>query len=196
MSTTLGHALCGVTILMVVVAVRPRWSVRLDQNTLLLFAVLANLPDLDFIPGYVLRGDANAFHSGPTHSIMFCLAASFVFAMLWRKWPFVRAWFIFFVTILSHVLVDAFTGPMQGKYPSIGVPLAWPFSEERLLAMPFTLFAGVQHEDWLSLLSLNNLRVMAIELLMFAPLIVGLALVIGHQERSRDITVSGGEHVD
>ena len=34
---------------------------------------LANIPDIDVFAGLLLEGNGNAFHRGPTHSILFAI---------------------------------------------------------------------------------------------------------------------------
>jgi membrane-bound metal-dependent hydrolase YbcI (DUF457 family) len=165
---------------------------------------LANLPDMDFLLGYLAAGDVHAFHSGPTHSILFALAGGTGVALL-LKVPSLPLWqktLFFALVIATHVVLDAVTGPVVGAYPSIGVPLAWPFSDARMLQMPFTLFAGVQHDDWSRLVSWHNVRAMAAELLFLVPVLaICLAMyrrrvsAMSRQVRAGQAPLAGAEHL-
>ena len=58
-----------------------------NRLTLALFIViLANLPDIDFLFGLLLQGNGNAYHRGPTHSLLFALLFGFVASNAWRLW--------------------------------------------------------------------------------------------------------------
>ena len=92
-----------------------RWKVTV-------FAViLANLPDMDVVFGLISQGNGNAFHRGPTHSIIFALIAGYLFSNGWRAWSqipkinFSRC----FLLIFSHVLADFF-------FSSSPVSFLWP----------------------------------------------------------------------
>jgi len=47
-------------------------------------AILANLPDIDIIIGLIMEGNGYAFHRGPTHSLIFALAAGLIALNGWR----------------------------------------------------------------------------------------------------------------
>lgn len=82
---------------------------------------LANLPDLDMVAGLLLTGDGGAFHRGPTHSLLFALAAGFLASRAHRVWgrlprlSFLTA----FALVLSHVVADMLL-------TSAPVSLLWP----------------------------------------------------------------------
>lgn len=87
----------------------------------LLFILLANLPDLDVIPGMFL-GKAQLFHRSFTHSFF----ASLIFAALtagllkyWKQTSFAKIFWLTFAAYFSHVLLDALTGYVRFMF--------WPF---------------------------------------------------------------------
>jgi membrane-bound metal-dependent hydrolase YbcI (DUF457 family) len=72
--------------------------------------ILANIPDIDVVVGLLLKSNGNAFHRGPTHSILFAIVIGFVASRAWRlssQIPKVKYWMCFCI-ILSHVLADFF----------------------------------------------------------------------------------------
>jgi len=77
---------------------------------LVFITVLANLPDLDVLLGLFLSGNGNAYHRGPTHSIMFAFLMGFVASNTWKLWSQIpKMNFIScFMIILSHVSADFF----------------------------------------------------------------------------------------
>jgi len=83
--------------------------------------ILSNLPDVDVVLGIVLQGNGNAFHRGPTHSLIFAFIAGFLASRVWEfwlQWP--RLSFrICFLLILSHILADA-------VFTSSPISFFWP----------------------------------------------------------------------
>ncbi len=88
-------------------------------KTLVFIAVLANLPDIDFLLGLIFAGNGYAWHYGFTHSIFFALVAGFfisrgggIFLLIsqkvsWLSWRIPKVNFLFcFSLISSHGLAD------------------------------------------------------------------------------------------
>ena len=71
--------------------------------------VLANLPDMDIIIGLLFKWNGNAFHRGPTHSLIFALTAGFLAYVAGRRWLKIDglSYRLSFLLILSHVIADA-----------------------------------------------------------------------------------------
>jgi inner membrane protein len=104
--------------------------------------VLANVPDLDFLPG-LLIGEPSAFHRGITHTVLGVAVATALFALLlprlrvlhedtppWGGWVF-----FVFVALASHLLVDVVS--IDTRPPPNGTMVLWPFSDHRFY-FPFT----------------------------------------------------------
>jgi len=132
--TPVGHTLAGITIALV--AERPRYI----KPALFVAAVIliANLPDIDLIPGYLL-GDAARFHWRATHSIWAALFAGLCAGLVFWKWrrDFWRPALIVTVAWLSHVLLDLLLGPVRGA--PFGLQVFWPFSHHRVM-LPWRVF--------------------------------------------------------
>ena len=111
-----------------------------------LFMVVGNLPDCDFVIGFVL-GQPGLVHRGVSHT----LAAAVVFGVIagalarWRREPFRPAAFAFGAAYASHLLVDWLTVDSR---PPIGGQFLWPFSSAYYIA-PMTIFHEI-HIDGLS----------------------------------------------
>lgn len=172
MSSTVGHALCGIACLLAARAASPpAASTFAGWYWLPAFALLANVPDLDFLAGFVLYRDFHRFHSGPSHSLLFAVCAAALVSLAlgsrrcWLAFPWIAA------ALVSHVLIDLFTGPVLGWQVSYGVPLWWPFDGARV-RMPLTTFFGVEHSTLNDLLSWHNVKAMVTEIATFAPLVV------------------------
>lgn len=156
--TPVGHTLMGLALGH---AATPRgWSTRAHAGVLATFAVLANLPDAP-LPGW--GHDAYAV----SHSLLVTtLAAGGLAVALAVKTALpgrllaagVAAW-------CSHLLLDTLYNHGQG------LAVWWPVSDARL-ALPVPWFSTMRLDP---LVSLHNLRVFAIELLCYAPLLLGVA---------------------
>jgi membrane-bound metal-dependent hydrolase YbcI (DUF457 family) len=145
---------------------------------------LANLPDLDFLPG-LLMGAPNRYHQGFSHSLffMFCFA-TLAFFPLNRYTPSLtfgfsssRLWFCLLIAGLSHPILDFFS--LDLSIPR-GVPLFWPMSPESFTS-PWPLFLNVQRADspgmafFASLFNMNNLEGLFRES-VFGAMLILLAL--------------------
>jgi membrane-bound metal-dependent hydrolase YbcI (DUF457 family) len=174
--TPVGHTLAGIAIALNVER-PPFWK------TTSLFAVVllaANLPDFDFIPGY-LMGDAARFHWGPSHSIAATILAGLAAGLVCWKWrgPFLRPALIISAAWASHILLDLLLGPVKGA--PFGLELFWPFSHRRVM-LPwsvFLLYPGDQiHENPFSaLLHPRVWPLVARELMVLGPFVLAAWLI-------------------
>ena len=84
--------------------------------------ILANLPDLDVIVGLLIKWNGNAFHRGPTHSILFALIMGLLASRAWKfSYHIPKIKFgVCFLIIFSHVLADFF-------FTRSPVSFFWPF---------------------------------------------------------------------
>lgn len=84
--------------------------------------LLANLPDIDVVVGLLLKLNGNAFHRGPTHSLVFALLGGLVAFYAGRRWlkmasfGYLRS----VLMIFSHVIADA-------VFTDSPVSFFWPF---------------------------------------------------------------------
>ena len=67
MATPAGHSLAGYIIFLIA---KRRLLLPAGWKGALLAVILSNVPDLDYIPGYI-TGSPNIFHHGISHSIGF-----------------------------------------------------------------------------------------------------------------------------
>lgn len=178
MASTLGHALCGIDCLLVGRLVNPKLVSPLSVGAVFAAVFLANAPDLDLLVGPMLGKHHHYLHGQLTHSIVFALLCGLAFWLIARlvgveETKGRAAAIMVSVTLLSHVIVDWFTGPNPGINPSFGTVILWPFNMERIHA-PITLFLGPNHASMDELLSLHNVWVMTRETLIFG----GFALAL------------------
>jgi len=184
MPSPIGHSLAGYIIYR---AIRRPAAVR-EFVSVLPYLVVANAPDLDFIPGFFV-GDPNRYHHGMSHSVGFALlvsvAASF-FLCLKRQASMGRNFSIVFCLYFSHIALDYLSVDSSAPH---GVPLFWPLSDKFYIAS-FAFLPDVTREPFtsssltfiLSFFSLHNLWTVLIELLLLLPV---LFLVSGLRQRKR-----------
>jgi membrane-bound metal-dependent hydrolase YbcI (DUF457 family) len=89
---------------------------------IIFLTILANMPDFDVIVGLLIKWNGNAFHRGPTHSLIFALIMGFLASRAWKfSSQIPRMKFeICFLIIFSHILADFF-------FTSSSVSFFWPF---------------------------------------------------------------------
>ena len=157
MASPIAHSLAGATIcLLSLNRAHLRDLLRRHWRLILLFAILGNLPDFDFLLGWLTTGDPNEYHHGWTHSLSVTAVAAFLVALIVKIRPTIAAnWLWFFAAIGSHILIDFFTGPELGLVRGYGMPLLWPFSIASFQG-PISLVVGPKHHEMSHLLSLHN----------------------------------------
>jgi inner membrane protein len=167
MASPFGHSLCGVLLgesLRKPRAPEPR-TVALQRW--LVWALLANLPDIDFLIGWIVFDDPRRLHSGFTHSLPFCVAVAAAAALASRRFPLVPGFGTALALVGSHLLLDAASGHLLTG-PGYGVMAFYPFSSFRVRS-PISLFWGPQHHDLSELFGLANVLGVLWELAVFLP---------------------------
>ena len=137
-----------------------------------IFMVLANLPDIDFLPGFLL-GSPNMYHHHQAHSLGFAAAVGILGGGCWwlrqrRFWP---GFGLVFATVSSHLVLDLLTQDFSDPH---GMMLLWPLTSE-FYDVPWKIFLAVNKSNqsadfFASVLHENNLRVVAVELAVMLPL--------------------------
>lgn len=90
-------------------------------------AVIANIPDLDFVPG-LLVDNIPVFHRTMSHGIPAALLVATVGAVLggrWWKGTWRTLWIFIFVTYTSHLVLDVFVPDPTG---GDGIRMFWPIT--------------------------------------------------------------------
>ncbi len=177
MPTSIAHALGGFAAVEGSPLARG-WS---RARVFLFCALVANLPDLDFVPG-LLVGDAGRFHRHGSHSLLAALLVSLACA-LWLRWrsgasrgDAVRFAALAALVYGSHLLLDMLvTSPTETS----GVPLFWPIEPARYYAIirlprPLAALLDLDFDKsqpfFRSLLSVHGVLVFLGHGLLFAPL--------------------------
>lgn len=174
MPTPMGHSLMGY-ILYSYLPVSVNADANFSWKEMLVFILLANFPDIDYLPGFFF-GNPNKFHHGMTHSIGFALLVgafcAFIF-YLRSKQNFRKYFLIFTLAYFSHVLMDFFG--KDTRFP-FGEQLFWPLSEAYVLS-PVAIFQDVHKASasnifLQSLFTWHNLKTILIECIVMTPMLL------------------------
>lgn len=179
MSSPFGHSFAGY-----LVFVYESKSLRVKNvKKLFFYLLIANAPDLDFIPG-ILIGTPNLFHHGISHSLgAGILFTCFLAAILkYERSKYLnRDFFICFGLYCFHLLLDYLS--VDGR-PPLGIPLFWPLSHEHLI-FPHPIFPPIMHSELdhatmaeflKGIFSTHNFCVILIELTVFTTMLFILYL--------------------
>ena len=170
MSTTVGHAICGITCLLAGRRLVAADVSDLSVRSMALFAILANLPDLDMVVSYAITGNPLYYHGQVSHSLLFSAFVGLLVMLVISKQHNARTWLLYTSPLLLHVLMDSLTGPEVGAVPSRGVALLWPIIIEPI-PFPVTLMNGPHHDTWDRFFDMHNVKVVMYEIIIFTPLL-------------------------
>jgi inner membrane protein len=144
-------------------------------NTLIASVVLANLPDIDILPGLLL-GNPTLFHRQGTHSIAAGIAVGIIVGILASvlgrtcKQASIRLGLWAVALFFSHIFLDLL---VTDPSPPRGVQLFWPFSNDYFIS-PITVFGGFDYFDSelgmiRSMLTVKNLMTTIREFVLMLP---------------------------
>lgn len=199
MPLPIAHSLMGYAISEVAEAVNVRLTSKKWLNVSI-FVTLANLPDCDFLPGFLL-GEPNRYHQWFTHSLGFAALAGLCGGLFyWRQKHGAEnsdrlgLYGIFIgLAVLSHLVLDLLTWDSS---PPKGMMLFWPFDKNHY-DVRWDFFLACRRDNvsatfFSSLFSVYNLKVVLRELLIMTPL-VGLVKIFERlwkmREQSRPVDI-------
>jgi len=137
---------------------------RASTGTLLFFAALAEVPDLDVFAVACGTHDLGVFgHRGVSHSLVAAIVLGLASAALAKRlgWPVVRTAVAATLAVASHGLIDALGEGGRG------IPFLWPLSDARFHS-PWRVLPDAPRG--LKMLSRPGLVDLAIEFVVFFPL--------------------------
>lgn len=142
------------------------------RGLLLLCALLANAPDIDYFFGWA-AGDLNSRHQLVTHTLGWIAAVTV--AILWAQRYFApravrMSGALVFLLLASHLAAD-YLGQDLG--PPYGIMACWPLSD-RFFLSPWPVFPAPAKRTLGELWSAHNLRVMAWEFCLLAPVLLAV----------------------
>jgi inner membrane protein len=174
MSSPFGHSIAGY----IVASYESKTLKVRNVRELILYMFIANVPDLDFIPG-ALIGKPNLFHHGISHSlgaaVLFSMVASFLIGR--KESHYLRTFLIGISLYGSHLFLDYIS--FDGR-PPFGIPIFWPLSNEYFI-FPYPILPPIMHSEldhatigqFLDgLFSIHNLYVVFMELAVFIPILL------------------------
>lgn len=155
---------------------------KIGNKAMLLGAIAGTIPDFDVAAGFFTDTvSALEIHRGFTHSIFFALVVGLLFAWLlalWDKRANLKEWWLFwFLTFVTHPLLDAHT--------TWGTQLFWPFETrlayknifviDPLYTLPFLIFlilAMLQKRGSIKRRRFNNLGLIVSSAYMVLTLVL------------------------
>ncbi len=152
-----------------------RSSCAASWGTLLLFAVLAALPDLDVLLVALGAADGGSIgHRGASHSLAMAVLIGGASALAARRfgWPALRTAVAAAAAIASHTFLDLLGA--EGK----GLALLWPLSAHRFHS-PWRVFPDAPRG--MRLLSRYGLAELATEFCLFLPVTMSRPLAEDHR---------------
>ena len=182
MPSPVGHTLAGVSLhLFTRRAAEPQLLRAFGLIT------VANLPDVDFIAGYLV-GQPSVFHWGPTHSFAAAILFAAATGLIATRWQhkFKHVFWLVLAAYLSHIVLDVLTG--RAEVSSVGLQLFWPFSSAHYLAnVPVFLMAphSINYAGPLrTLFSREMLPIIGRELVILLPLATVIWLWVARRTRA------------
>jgi hypothetical protein len=176
MPSPIAHSLIGLTLgLIRFLPSYRRWDELAGQfralwRPLLFCVLLANAPDLDYFFG-LFRGNANYYHQTVTHTLVWVGVTALAIWAYGRLRERRAAWLslgLLLALLSSHLLADWLT---VDRSPPIGLMLFWPFSD-RFFHATWAFFPPPAKQTLASLWSLQNLRLVLVELALTMPLVL------------------------
>ncbi len=183
MPTPFGHTLMGAILYD---STRMKHE-KISWFELMMFIIVANLADMDYIPGYIF-GNPNLFHHSMTHSVFFALVISisvaYVYYIVVRK-EYIKIWFLMSITYISHLIMDYFGKDTSYPY---GEQLFWPLSSNYFLS-PFSIFNDVHKASSSkifiqSLFNWHNLMTIIQEIIILLPVFLTIEYLRKRNQRS------------
>lgn len=171
MASPVGHTLSGLTLKMLCQS-NNKEKVFFSRETAAAI-VIANLPDVDLIPG-ILTGDSSRWHHQFTHSFFFAVMVSVCImaaAVLVRRAEgnVVRPALLGGGLIVMHLALDLFTADPQ---PPVGLQVLWPFSSAYFIA-PWSPLERVLRGGFNPHMLLIWLKIALKEAVIFGPPMLG-----------------------
>ena len=181
MPSPVGHSLIGLAVAIPALVSPGSWpavarDILAKWPWLLGCVVLANAPDLDYLPG-ILTGDLNAFHHFYTHTAGWALLVA---AGLWllqvardpgKGWQ-VRYLLFLCAVLFSHLLADWVTDDGRTPY---GIMAWWPL-DDRFTLSSHPVFMRLHKREWSEFVQLHNFKAVGWELVVCLPLVLAALL--------------------
>ncbi|MDJ0728937.1 MAG: metal-dependent hydrolase [Crocosphaera sp.] len=185
MASPIGHSLAGCLGFFLVCGNSQFLKYYSSKRFIITAIIIANLPDIDFLLGYLFYQNFNAIHRQFTHSFLVgFLVGIILFSCLrfYRKIPYsflVWLWGLYF----SHILLDMLA---DDRYPPAGVQCFFPFSSN-YFAFPISILGGLSFTG--GIIQLNNFLTVLQEffvILLLAFVILFVVKNIKKNEKSRN----------
>lgn len=141
-----------------------------ERRALLAAVLLANLPDVDYIPG-LFEGDWNKYHHLHTHSVGWLAVVTAAAWWIWTRLSERRPrWLLAAILALglSHLVADLFSAD---NHPPIGQMLFWPLDGGFYIA-PQSLFWNLRKTTVADVFQWHNVQAVLVEVAWLLPLVL------------------------
>lgn len=149
--------------------------------------LLANLPDVDYLPG-LLAGDLNRYHHLHTHTLGWVAVTSLAAWWIWRSVAASRPRGLLLLAGalgLSHLVADLFSA--DGR-PPYGIMALWPLSDAYFIS-PHTLFWRLRKATVLDMFQWHNVQAVLVEAAWCLPPV--LAVIAWKSRAARPVRMRG-----
>lgn len=136
-----------------------KFSEKKNLKTLLIFILIANLPDIDFAFYLFLGEKALSMHQYFTHNVFFAAIGALA---CWPLFKSKRERMGILLVAFSHLLLDYFTIDLVDPK---GFRLFYPFSSR---VFNLGIFPNLMKGNWAEVFSFYNLLVVGLETALFA----------------------------
>lgn len=170
MPTPVGHSLWSLSMYIIL---RKKFSsikqLKEDFFTIVLCLIIGTLPDADFI--LLLFVPNRYLHRSFTHSFVFVLAATIIGGwILKERKTITRPFILSFLLAGGHLFWDFATRCNRVPY---GTMILWPFDTKYYTTpLSWQIFPGFDWTSWEGILSINILKQIGVEFLLFMPLLL------------------------
>ncbi|MEA5533328.1 metal-dependent hydrolase [Crocosphaera sp. XPORK-15E] len=174
MSSPIGHSLAGIGGFFLI-RHSPDFSKYFSTKILLTTGIIfANLPDIDFIFGYIFFQNIGALHRQFTHSFFLGIIISLIVGYCLKVEKRTRYLLILWLMGLyfSHILLDMLA---YDRYPPAGVQCWFPFNFS-YFAFPMTILGGLNATN--GIWHFSNVLTILQEIIVI-PLLFFIALSFG-----------------
>lgn len=190
MATPVAHCLAGYSIYYLARSHSSTGGTAVSGVLLATLLLGANLPDLDFLPGF-LFGNPERFHREFSHSLAFAgmsVLPLIIYLKASAKPGVTGISICWLLAVLSHLLIDWLS--LDTSIPS-GIELLWPFSTQRFTA-DIPLFLGARRDELFSSFTISyNLIAITWEMLMLLPFVAACRYMHYRLTPCRDSSSSG-----
>lgn len=174
MASPIGHSLAGIFGFLLILNRDDFHKYYSSKKLMILAIITANLPDIDFILGYLFYQNFNAIHRQFTHSFLVGFVVCIIIFGCLRFYKKISYYFLIWLWGLyfSHIFLDMLA---DDSYPPAGVQCFFPFSSA-YFAFPISILGGLSSTG--GVLKLSNFLTVIQELVVIPLLFLAILVIV------------------